>query len=97
MQVGPEPRRFNMLHQVEHYFPTTPAAAQNVSIYLGASDYGEEVAYDSAQTVDVAAGGPYLTQHRLPGRFYSIKMQATSSYGVEWMGSEATLTPTGLR
>ena len=96
LQLGLEPRRFNMLHQVEHLFPTA-SASQTVSIQLGASDYGESRILDDAQTVNIGNGGPYETQHRLPGRMYSVRMLTDASVAVEWMGASTTMTQTGLR
>jgi hypothetical protein len=96
MQTGPDPKRFNVLHSAEHIFPTS-SNTQNVSVYLGASDYGEDPSYTAAQTVNAGATARKETQHRLPGRYFSIKMLASASYQIVWYGSRATLTPTGLR
>jgi hypothetical protein len=96
LQFGAEPKRFNTLQTVEHLFPTT-ASAQNISIQAGASDYGETRDLQAAQTHDLNAGGPYETQHRLPGRMFSLRMSGTFSVETEWMGSVATMTPGGLR
>ena len=95
-QVLDEPRRFGVLQAAEHLFPTAPAS-QNVSISIGASDYGENRVMQAAQTVNIGNGGPYETQHRLPGRLFSIRMSCSASYAVEWLGSVASFVPTGLR
>jgi hypothetical protein len=96
LQLLGEPRRFGVLQSVEHLFLTS-TAAQDVSIAVGKSDYGEVRVLQASQTVAVGSGGPYETQHRLPGRLYSFRMLSSASVAVEWLGSLAAYTPTGLR
>jgi hypothetical protein len=96
LQLLGEPRRFGVLQSAEHLF-LTATAAQDISIAIGKSDYGETRELQAAQTVAIGSGGPYETQHRLPGRLYSLRMSSSSNVGVEWLGSTAAYTPTGLR
>jgi hypothetical protein len=96
LQMLGEPRRFGVMQSAEHLFLTS-TATQDVSIALGKSDYGEARELQAAQTVAVGSGGPYETQHRLPGRLFSLRMSSSAEVAVEWLGSLATYTPTGLR
>jgi len=96
LQMLGEPRRFGVMQSVEHLF-LTASAQQYISIALGKSDYGETRELQAAQDVDIGAGGPYETQHRLPGRLYSLRMSSSASVVVEWIGSLAAYTQTGLR
>jgi len=96
LQVLGEPQRFGVLTAAEHLF-LTATASQDISIALGKSDYGEARTLQAAQDVDIGAGGPYETQHGLPGRFYSLRMSSLAEIGVEWLGSLAVYAPTGLR
>jgi len=96
LQVLGEPRRFGVLGAAEHLFLTS-TASQDISIAMGKSDYGETRTLQAAQDVDVGSGGPYETQRGLPGRFYSLRMSSLAEVGVEWLGSQATYAPTGLR
>jgi hypothetical protein len=96
LQMLGEPRRFGVLQSAEHLFLTS-TAAQDISIAIGKSDYGETRELQAAQDVAIGAGGPYETQHRLPGRLFSLRMSSLSNVSVEWLGSLAAYTATGLR
>jgi hypothetical protein len=96
LQFGAKPGQFSVLQLIQHLFPTT-TSAQNISIQVGASDYGETRTLQAAQTLDLNAGGPYETQHRLPGQMYSLRMSGDFSVETEWMGSLVPITPGGLK
>jgi hypothetical protein len=91
-----ERRRFGMLHSSDHLFGTA-SGTQNVTVKFGASDYGEAVTWEGSQTIDIGSAGPYWLEHRLPGRLYAMRMEASASYEVYWVGSEAASTELGLR
>ena len=91
-----ETRRYGMMHSSDHLFALS-SASQNISVQFGVSNYGEAPNYESAQTIDIGADGPYWLEHRVPGRMYSIRMSGTSSYETYWLGSEISATELGLR
>jgi hypothetical protein len=96
LQFLDEPRRFGLLHQAEHLF-IRATGAQEIKVNFGKSDYGEAREFEGEQDFDIGDSGPYETSHHLPGRLYALRMSATADVGVEWLGSSASLSPTGLR
>jgi hypothetical protein len=91
-----ERRRYGMMHASDHLFGLA-SGSQDISIQFGVSDYGEAPVYETAQTIDIGAEGPYWLSHRLPGRLYALKMSGSSSKETYWIGSEANGSELGLR
>ncbi|MHC4361689.1 MAG: hypothetical protein ACYSTZ_02590 [Planctomycetota bacterium] len=91
-----ERRRYGMMHASDHLFGLA-SGSQDISIQFGVSDYGEAPVYETAQTIDIGAEGPYWLSHRLPGRLYALKMSGSASKETYWIGSEANGSELGLR
>jgi hypothetical protein len=91
-----ERHRYGLIQHSDHLFGTA-SASQNVAIQFGASNYGETPTYETSQTVDIGAAGPYWLGHRVPGRLFSIKMSGSSSYETYYIGSDINAVELGLR
>lgn len=91
-----EIRRYKDVQESEHLFAKA-AGAQTVDISIGSSEGGENPTYETAQSIDIGNAGPYILGHRLAGKMFSMKIEASASQEVPWRGSVANVVNRGLR
>src|SRR3990167_142028 len=84
-------KRFKTLQSIEHYFAKA-AAAQEITVKIGVSNYGEERVLDAGQTLAIGSSGPYTTGHRKDGRFFSRRYEASATQAIKSRGQVAEIT-----
>lgn len=81
---------------VEHLFRTSEGS-QNVTAKIGISQAGELPVFDTGETMDIGAGGPYLSQHRQTGKLIAVRLEGSATKQVEWRGADAAYATRGRR
>ena len=89
-------RRFVDVQEIHHYFAKT-LAAQDVTVKVGKSDYGEDRILSAGQTLAVGSDGPYKTGHRTSGRYMSQRVEANATQAIKYKGSSAVVVDRGVR
>jgi len=86
---------YKTVHEIDHLF--LAATGEEIGVELLVSLSGHERESSGVQTLQVYRNGkPLLTGHRTTGRLFSLRMSGNYRQGVEWAGSEASVTERGL-
>lgn len=90
-----EQTAYKTIHEIDHIFHADPG--QEITVDILVSDFGKEQLSDSPRVLELDPSGPRVTRHRSTGRMFSLRMSATTWGGVEWLGSQASITIRGQR
>lgn len=89
-------RQYKTVHGVEHFFEKTPDA-QNVTVKLGISNFGEDRVLSSGVTTDIQLAQPHRTGFRKSGRRFSLRYEASSIQQLIYRGAEAEVIPRNVK
>ena len=70
---------------------------QDVTIYLGSSQVGENPVYDSGTVISISNYLPKKVGHRTNSRMFSLKISLSAINLVQWRGSQFNGIPRGYR
>lgn len=89
-----EMTRYKTVKEIDHLFVHDGDA--DVEVSLTTADYGGASVPADTSSVSLSEG-PFISSHRQTGRLFQLSMATDAGKSIEWLGSEASIHPRGLR